>query len=595
MGNLGRLTIQDLQESNWQRIIESCSEKTYFSYSSTFLEILNKSIKENDSKNVAIYTLLRNVTSMILNTETPQQPFQCYGFRIESIDDISSEHLDLLEKLVPDVVDPEMRARISDILWVRKRNHRMGGAASQAYLGSFENLMNFDDGFDAVVRIERAVQLGAMLGKKQLYFTSAIKRIEEVLDECNGKDNLFFTHRLLELLLEQKIGEPTKYIALSEKMIQTAEAEREWHKSREYWKCNAEWHSINKDSEARRKSLIARAETYVKEADDVLSNNSPNYMQAVGYIQNAIEVLKRIDQTKDRVDDLHKLLLIYQEKSTSQMKEIHSESRDITDFVNNTVNSIKGKSLEEALITLATLSTSPKVSDLRKAVQDSSQSYKLDYFVSNIAVNKSGKVVGRQPDITSENDKEVEAAIRSKMYRHAQFHQLACSAAIISPGTNQIILEHYVREKDFLPIVSDNRFVPPGREVIYARGLYAGLTGDLLVSTHLLIPQLEDSIRYILYQHGLITSTYDDKGVQDERNLNSLLFIPEVSQILGEDLTFDLQGLLIERFGSNLRNKMAHGLMELDDFNTPSPHYLWWIVLRICCLYKMLEINREHV
>ena len=32
-------------------------------------------------------------------------------------------------------------------------------------------------------------------------------------------------------------------------------------------------------------------------------------------------------------------------------------------------------------------------------------------------------------------------------------------------------------------------------------------------------------------------------------------------KLLGEDLVFDLQGLLVERFGVNLRNRMAHGLM----------------------------------
>jgi len=42
--------------------------------------------------------------------------------------------------------------------------------------------------------------------------------------------------------------------------------------------------------------------------------------------------------------------------------------------------------------------------------------------------------------------------------------------------------------------------------------------------------------------------------------------------------------LLIERSGSNLRNRMAHGLINDSEFNSPIMSYLWWVTLRLCCL-----------
>ena len=54
---------------------------------------------------------------------------------------------------------------------------------------------------------------------------------------------------------------------------------------------------------------------------------------------------------------------------------------------------------------------------------------------------------------------------------------------------------------------------------------------------------------------------------------------------------FDLQGLLVERFGVNLRNRMAHGLMGDDEFASPTGLYLWWLVLRICMIYVL--VNRD--
>ncbi|MCL2927754.1 MAG: DUF4209 domain-containing protein [Trichodesmium sp. MAG_R01] len=51
-----------------------------------------------------------------------------------------------------------------------------------------------------------------------------------------------------------------------------------------------------------------------------------------------------------------------------------------------------------------------------------------------------------------------------------------------------------------------------------------------------------------------------------------------------EDTLFDLKGLLVDRSGSNLRNLMAHGLLDDEDFSSPLMSYLWWVTLRLCYL-----------
>ncbi|MGC1246144.1 MAG: DUF4209 domain-containing protein, partial [Spirulinaceae cyanobacterium] len=149
---------------------------------------------------------------------------------------------------------------------------------------------------------------------------------------------------------------------------------------------------------------------------------------------------------------------------------------------------------------------------------------------------------------------------------------------------HQINLENNVSIEDFEFIVMNNPFIPPGREMIYAKGLLEGLRGDFLVSTHLLIPQIEHSIRYLMEQQGFIVSGLDDRGIQDEHNINALIRRPELVEILGEDIVFDLKGLLVHRFGNNLRNGMAHGLVDYNNFFSYENSYLWWLTLRLCCL-----------
>lgn len=55
---------------------------------------------------------------------------------------------------------------------------------------------------------------------------------------------------------------------------------------------------------------------------------------------------------------------------------------------------------------------------------------------------------------------------------------------------------------------------------------------------------------------------------------------------------------MVERYGSNLRNNLAHGLMNNNGFYTAPAIYAWWLTLRLCCIpnivlrQKELEKNR---
>jgi hypothetical protein len=164
---------------------------------------------------------------------------------------------------------------------------------------------------------------------------------------------------------------------------------------------------------------------------------------------------------------------------------------------------------------------------------------------------------------------------------------------VVNNACVQILFDHSPSLKDFLELSSNNPFVPPGREIIYARGLLAGLQGDFLEALHLLIPQIENSLRYLLNRQGVVTSGLDAEGIQEEYDLNVLLGMHELEQILGEDLVFDLQGTLISRFGSNFRNLMAHGLLEQQAFYSHPAIYIWWLLLRICCLPHIVAQHDE--
>jgi hypothetical protein len=164
----------------------------------------------------------------------------------------------------------------------------------------------------------------------------------------------------------------------------------------------------------------------------------------------------------------------------------------------------------------------------------------------------------------------------------------------IEPARLRLFVEHSVRLSDLRFFVESNPFVPPQHEGIFLRGFQAGFFGDWLVAMNLLVPQIEAAVRHVFQQHGVITSTLDAEGIQQEKDLNTLLWLPEMEQIFGPDITFDLRGILIERFGHNLRNESAHGLMPEYAFYQEASVYLWWLLMHLCWRgYRMAQLQSE--
>lgn len=586
------LSIEDFRKSDWEEVIELSEKKECHYYSSAFFKKAREHEETNDKKNQEIFTILGGIASMMLKSESHAEPYHpvavFHDKRSAIIDDYSDEVMDILSSLLSDIKDPEMRARIGDIVWLRKREHKAAQKAINSYLESANLLEDPENWTQCAERIERALRLSMALGKKNELFDKVISHIESVLKKYDGKDPLFLSQRLMSFLLEVRQGHAENYIELSEKIAQNAESSGDYYRARSYWETAASWHKLSGDSEGEKASLINAAETYVKEAECASSN-----LVAATQQQKAIEAYRQIGGNKERSDELHHWLLEYEKNSLAEMNLISTPGIDISDLISKAVDSIKGKTFQEALFELVLQVPSPDITKLRKQVEESAAKYPLQHIFSGVNVNENGKVTARSTSMLSDNPEEVEKAIQEGMFRQTKFHHQIYAQSVIEPIRKQINLEHNVRIQDFFPIVSNNPFVPKGREYLYALGFKSAIDGDSEIALHLLIPQFENSIRHILTQSGHITSGLDSDGIQDERSLNTTLYLPEIKKLIDENILFDLQGLLVERFGANLRNLIAHGLMSHHVFYSHQATYLWCLMLKICCL-PIIRFLREQ-
>ena len=598
------LSKEDFDRANWQEVIEQCQEKNYEVYSRKFLNKVKESEESKDEKISEVYVLLGAITSLVLRSESTDEPFvPLFVFqngRSAIVDDFTDNHLDVLKGLATGILDAEMKARIADILWIRMRDFRMAQLAVESYLESARNLEDPKHWTYYFERVERAINIAASLGKQNHSFLVVISEIETTLDKYKGEDPLLLSVKLMELLLKFGVGDSQKYATLAEKAALKAESKQDWDRARNYWQIKANWHNREKDVERVRDSWIHVADTHIEESKIYTEAPAPSYLNACSHLEKAIEAFRRIGGNQDKVNQLHQTLLDYQQRAVKEMNAVFTQEIDIREVAQKSSESVKGKSFNNAIFTLATLGRSPEVSRLREQVKQSFEEHPLIHLFSETLVNKEGKVIGRKPLKTSDNSQEHENAIRVEMFKWGKLNQQIQAKGIIDPARYQINLDHNVRLDDWFPIVINNPFIPPNRERIFAEGLNAGLKGNFLVAGNLLILQLEESVRYLLSQRGIITSGLDSNGIQNERDINALLTSDEYSEsiktIFNEDILFDLQGLLINRFGSNLRNRIAHGLMDESEFYSSQLSYVWWLTLHLCCLpiIAQAQISRNE-
>ena len=151
----------------------------------------------------------------------------------------------------------------------------------------------------------------------------------------------------------------------------------------------------------------------------------------------------------------------------------------------------------------------------------------------------------------------------------------------IIPALEAMIIEHRLQERDFTSLCNQSSIVPPGRASAFGKALFAGYDLDYDSAIHRLVPQIENMVRYHLKAADVLTTTFDNVGIEMEINLSALLKKQESTQVFGEDLVFEMKALFCESRGPNLRHNLAHGLLESKDFYSEFAVYAWCFVLRI--------------
>jgi hypothetical protein len=467
-----------------------------------------------------------------------------------------------------DIANPYIKGFLLDILQCNKINKFTNAKlAIDAYLKICEVRENLSSKRDYYIRIINILK-GLGKGNKALipiYFETIKNDVlsAEILKECYSITEL--VKEMTALNLKPIHYEP--FILKLENSIGPFLAKSEF---KHYRECQEVLAILKKENSIFHRTEIARG--YIMEADEFnLQENSSQHIIAELY-KNGLRIFKLLNVKNAETKLLANKLLDTQKKAATQLSRIAvnlpiskiAETIEFPDFDN----------IYQAVYWLIGFDLTSKSESVEEFEKSKNKFMHLQ-FLSSTMTDSQGNTIG----ISEDSEKRI--------YRDASMRREIICKIILKPLYDKFCDNFAISEAEVYELVSGSIFISPGQFPLYVHGLYNGFCGNFAVALHLLIPQIEAGLRFILKDNGVVTTKYLDE-VQTENGLTSSL--NNLKGILHEDLLFDLEGLLNEPFGDNLRNDLSHGLVEISKLYSASGFYTWWLALKLS-----LEIEKYIV
>lgn len=572
------VTLEELQSLDQDEILRLCKSAVYYELESAF-----GSIKGSEAAK-----LLSATCSMHLKPENPKAPFSpkfiMQDRRGLIANDFSKESLNSLSQFCSFVTIPELKARLADISWVTKSGSvEHAHMAIESYLESAKNLLAVADSWvHPAERIERALRLCCMFRRDSQRPDLFEELSDFIASEINNKklDDLpFYALRLLKLSHECGVGDDDWILNTAKEIAQTRFELGDTRTAISGWECALNSAISTQDKIKQQQIWREIAACHVKD-----SEVQDGGLIAANCILRAIDALSKVPNTRQERLELYETMRDHQIESLHQLHEFSTPAQDISKIVHQSKIEVQGKDFFDMLFRLGVLVSRPTdINRLKEQAIEQMQN-SFAWMFGGTHIDHEGITVATVPSGMGLDDKQGGPATWSTMMKNIGIdHQLAVQGQI-RPALDEIMIQHHVSEYALERILKNNPFIPYGHEHFYIKGITFGLEGDFLSACHILIPQIENSLRYVARTQGEEPTTLHGDGSQERSGLKFLLDHPAVIEALGQDIVGNLQAILIDKIYGDLRNQMSHGYMPAGHFYGIAPVFLWWLVLHIVML-----------
>lgn len=532
------------------------------------------------------WNLLQQVFNFHLKPSQLMEPFGPMsvfdGKRSMIPNDLSDVQLDELQATLEGVTDHEYRARVGDVLWLRRKDPKATRIAVEAYLEAGKNAEHPEHWITSMERYERAIRLARQIEPNGDLPKLVLAHLESRVVHYDGTDPLYFTCKALEYLAEFRFGDFPKLAEIAGRVAEKSRADGDFRRARSYYDVQAKHLKLAKAPDHAEAARVAAARSFVEEAVSREAKNE--FMAAHSFWGDAIAAFRDRPSLRKEIPELQRRYSTAGEKLRDEMHEVSGGEVDISKFTEQSRATVRDLPWEDAFFEFVSFIPLIDPSELRKATEEQIAKHPISASLDASIHDASGRKVGVRPSAFTDDREQYEKAITGFMEQNASFRRHLSIHANIAPVMRQIIEDHDVDQSHFVAVLEDSALIPDERRELFYQAFEAGFRWDLSTALHILIPQVENALRFVLEQQGISPVNVDGEGVEEVWGIERVLNHAQTLETFGADFVFELRSLLVNRLGPNLRNLFAHGALSPDGFRGETAFYLWWLILRLAAL-----------
>lgn len=354
-----------------------------------------------------------------------------------------------------------------------------------------------------------------------------------------------------------------------ESLLAKSESAQELNLSEEFVYCLADINVLGKNE-----SNIRLALNLEKKGDKIYAIKEQNtfYPTILSCYTDALLKIKGQSDAEELKQRLNSKIIREQQHHVQMHVALSSNFTDDQIQKKNIIQEIAQKWLTRHLSTdfksgLDNLIAFPIIafSEVKKN-SDSKDSFLSAYFNDAFKRNEQGRITAKT-SVSDFLDSEQQSVIREAVI------------LFIRKTKWNMDLERKASKNEVEAILRNSigNFIPTERMPLYIKGIHAGFENDFITSAHILIPQLENSMKFILQRKEIITFKIAEE-VQHDNTLGGIL--DKLIEQTGNSMYCEVKDFLTETHKVNFRNELLHGLLppaKIYHYGI----YTWWLSLKL--------------
>lgn len=570
------------------------TETHYYSMSNLFTEEDRETLEEQDA---ILFDLLKNISSLRIAIDNGSITFHpkltfIDGSRTFGIEDITENDFHLLTSIELEKLPLPLKALLSDVLWSQRKNYGASQIAVHSYWEIFQLLYESKKYNQALNPLKRAVCISIQTNSQSIYSVIYEWFCNQFI--CNVVNvDVFCSLRIMELFFDQKNTDFSLIVSAADSIISKNNNNPLAVEQAYELKTKCLFKMKKKDEATG--SNLALAQYYYDYAEGMQNSDA---FRSVSFLQKSI-ILFRNNGDTSHAENAHRKLIDVQKQIPKNM-HIFRTQFDLTKAIENIKINLDGLSFEECIIRLTQYIGFEPIDILKKKIIDECAMDPLASIFETHVLDTQGRTIVKLAPLDDKEPEKDPNLLELYMFQYSLKEQRSIGDLWIK-NILQYIRSNFSIDNSMIDfIVNSNCIIPEGRETIFQKGIGKFLRGEYYEAMHILAPQMENLFRNIANEVGGLTSTLSDDGLSQEKVLSSVFTLPELLDAYNSNIIFAFRGLLNEQAGANIRNRIAHGIIEESECSSGECLFFGALVIKFLLLtspvyYKIIHSMKKLI